>query len=216
MEKRLVEKPWEVSKTVWGKRPLVLSIDATKFFCTKESPLEVAKMPGYELLRRSVDGQAKLIAAAREKNIQIIYTTIGFRKDGKDIGQWKIAKMTRLALEGTEWLDIVPELEPKEEDIVMMKKMPSAFWATDLLNIMVTNKYDTLILGGCNTSGCIRGTTIASFMHGYPTIIPHECVGDNSGEDAHWANLSDVNGRYADVVDLDDVLKYFKSLPMQK
>ena len=215
LNERLVAKPWAIRKIGYGDKPLILNIDMQKFFTEEDSPVVGKKLPGFHLIRRAIVGQKKLMDAARSKNIQIVHTMIGFRKDGKDIGLWKNYEMQLMCTVGTKWVEMCPELEPREEDVVFIRKMPSAFFGTELLNIMVANRFDTLILTGQNTSGCIRATTIDSFMHGFRTIIPEDCVGDFTGEEHHWANLSDVDGRYADVVELDDVLKYFERLPKQ-
>jgi len=216
MNKRLATSPWAVSKVEYGKRPIVLNIDMQKFFTEEDSPFKAAKMPGFQLVRRGVAGTKKLMDAARLKNVQIVHTATGFRKDGKDKGLWKMPAFTDACLLGTKWVEKCPELEPKEEDIVFIRKMPDAFFGSELLNVMIVNEFDTLIITGLNTSGCIRATTISSFEYGFSTILPEDCIGDLVGEEAHWGNLSDINGRYANVVSLDDVLKYFDGLPKQR
>ena len=203
-----------MEKVGYGEKPLVLNLDMQKYFTEEDSP-EGAGMPGFHLIRRSIAGQRKLMDAARVKNIQIAHTKVAYRKDGKDAGLWKIPQQIAMCTLGSKWVEMCPELEPKEEDIVFIRKMPSAFFGTELLNIMVARRFDTLIVTGSNTSGCIRATVIDSFMYGFRTIIPEDCVGDATGEEPHWANLSDVHGRYEDVVDLNDVLEYFDRLPMQ-
>jgi maleamate amidohydrolase len=213
MNENLVAKPWVVEKVGFGAKPLVLSIDQQKFFTTEESPFKIAKMPGFDLVRRAITGQRKLMDAARVKNIQIVHTVIGFRKDGKDKGLWKVPEFVNQCIVGSKWMDVDEELEVREEDIVFVRKKPSAFFGTPLLEIMIANRFDTLIITGQNTSGCVRATTNESFMYGFNTIIPEDCVGDLTGEGPHWANLSDVNGRYADVIPLDDLLSYFDRLP---
>ena len=50
-----------------------------------------------------------------------------------------------------------------------------------------------------------------SFSHGFRTIVPEQCCGDME-EGPHWDNLRDVGRRYADVVKLEDVLKYFAEI----
>lgn len=195
----------------YGKNPLVLSTDMQQLFTAEDSPLGVVKRPGFHLIRQAIVGQRKLIEAARIRNIQIAYSKIGFRRDGKDKGLWKRDFPTMCIL-GSRWMEICPELEPKEEDIVFIRKMPSAFFGTELLTIMIANGYDTLIIIGLNTSGCVRATTCDSFSYGFKTIIPEDCVGDLFGEEPHRVNLSDVNRRFADVVELDDVLDYFDRL----
>ena len=48
-----------------------------------------------------------------------------------------------------------------------------------------------MIVTGCNTSGCIRGTALDSFSLRYRTLVPEDCVGDIE-EGPHRDNLRDL------------------------
>ena len=121
---RIVAKPWDVEKMGYGNKPLVLSIDMQKLFTQEDSPFGggTGKMPGFNLIRRAIIGEKKLMDRARAANIQIAHTKIGFRKDGKDLGLWKITNLAGLATLDSKWMEMCPELEPKEEDIVFIRK----------------------------------------------------------------------------------------------
>lgn len=60
-----------------------------------------------------------------------------------------------------------------------------------------------MITGG-STSGCVRATAVDSLSHGYRTIVPEQCVADKH-ESYHFANLTDLLLKYADVVDVGEV-----------
>ena len=70
-------------------------------------------------------------------------------------------------------------------------------------------RVDTVIVTGCNTSGCIRASAIDSFSYRCRTIVPEDCVGDIE-EQPHRDNLRDIGRRYVDVSDLATVLAYFE------
>lgn len=63
-----------------------------------------------------------------------------------------------------------------------------------------------MITGG-STSGCIRATAVDSLSRGYRTIVPEECVADKH-ESYHFANLTDLAIKYADVLDVAEVLDW--------
>ncbi len=65
---------------------------------------------------------------------------------------------------------------------------------------------DTLVVCGASTSGCVRATVVDAMQHGFAPIIPRECVGDRSVA-AHEQSLSDIDGRYGDVVGLAEVTR---------
>jgi len=60
---------------------------------------------------------------------------------------------------------------------------------------------------GGSTSGCIRATAVDSLSRGYRTIIPEECVADKH-ESYHFANLTDLSIKYADVMDVKEVFNW--------
>ena len=64
-----------------------------------------------------------------------------------------------------------------------------------------------MVLTGGSTSGCIRATAVDSLSRGYRTIVPEQCVADKH-ESYHYANLTDLAIKYADVVDVNEVLDW--------
>jgi nicotinamidase-related amidase len=91
---------------------------------------------------------------------------------------------------------------------VFTKRMPSAFFETPLASYLVWHKVDTVVITGGSTSGCVRATAVDSLSHGYRTIVPVECVADKH-ESYHFANLSDLAIKYADVVNVSEVDAWF-------
>jgi maleamate amidohydrolase len=90
-------------------------------------------------------------------------------------------------------------------DLTVCKKGPSIFFNTGVADYFTKERVDTVIVTGCNTSGCIRATAIDSFSCRYRTIVPEDCVGDFE-EQPHRDNLRDIGRRYADVTELETVL----------
>jgi nicotinamidase-related amidase len=85
--------------------------------------------------------------------------------------------------------------------------MPSVFFETQLQSLLVWHQVDTLIVTGGSTSGCVRATVVDGLAHGYRTIVPEECVADKH-ESYHFANLTDMMLKYADVMNVRDVLHW--------
>jgi maleamate amidohydrolase len=187
-----------------GERPAILIVDFQKAFTCEDSQLG-----GSSLIRSAVQNTKELIALARRENLPIIHTVVGYREDQKDMGHWpvKVPTLTNVKI-GSKWVEIDDELEVNEEDIVILKKMPSAFFNTDLTNILISQRIDTLIIAGCTTSGCIRATAIDSFSYGFRTIIAEDCVGDQ-GLEPHRANLFDINNRYGDILSNRKIVSHF-------
>lgn len=189
-----------------GSRPAVLVVDFSCGFTDPACPLGSDLTPEVEATKRLLD-------AARAKGLPVIFTTIGFDASLKDGGLWlqKVPTLGDLQL-GGRWVEIDPRLEPQEGETVIVKKGASAFFGTNLVAVLNTQRADGVILCGATTSGCIRATAIDLLQYGYPAIVPRECVGDRA-EAPHEANLFDIQAKYADVVSLDEALAYVESVP---
>jgi maleamate amidohydrolase len=188
-----------------GERPAVLVVDFSRGFTDPGSTM------GSDLTQE-VEATKRLLAAAREREIPVIFTTIGFEPNLKDGSLW-LEKAPGLAelIVGGKWVEIDPRLERREEEIVILKKGASAFFGTNLPSILVSQGVDTVIMCGATTSGCIRATAIDLLQYGYPTLVPRECVGDRA-QGPHDANLVDIQAKYADVVSVEEVLAYVESV----
>lgn len=188
-----------------GTRPAVLVVDFSRGFTDPECTL------GSDLTRQ-VEATNGLLATAREKEIPVIFTTIGFEPNLKDASLWleKLPALEELIV-GSRWVEIDPRLGRREDEPVVLKKGPSAFFGTNLPSILVSQGVDTIVLCGATTSGCIRATAVDLLQYGYPTLVPRECVGDRA-QGPHEANLVDIQAKYADVVPVEDAVTYLKNV----
>lgn len=191
-----------------GRRPAVLVVDLQYAFTDPERPLAADLTAEIEATKRVLD-------AARAKGCPVVYTVIGYEPNLKDGGLWlrKIPELAYVQL-GTPWVEVDERLEPREDETVVVKKGPSAFFGTNLASILVSQGVDTVVLCGTTTSGCVRATAIDLLHYGFPTIMPRECVGDRARA-PHEANLFDIDAKYADVVSLEEALAYLESVPAQ-
>ena len=134
---------------------------------------------------------------------------------GEDAGVWGQRTDTEDSLQNIKFDSQRSEFDDrltidKERDVIYLKKMPSAFFETQLQSLLVFHQIDTLILTGGSTSGCIRATGVESLSRGYKTIIPEECVADKH-ESYHFANLTDLALKYCDVLDVQNVFDWLDS-----
>jgi nicotinamidase-related amidase len=94
--------------------------------------------------------------------------------------------------------DFVEEVAPRETDLTLPKRHPSAFFGTPLTSYLVDLGVDTLIVTGCATSGCVRGTVVDGFSYNFRVAVPHDAVFDRS-QVSHAVNLFDMASKYAEV-----------------
>jgi len=206
----------------YGKRPAVLVVDVNYFFCgDRPAPiLESIKRWRASCGEEAWQGVAairKLLAAARERGLPVIYTTGVRRDDGWDSGSWawKNPRATETPTTARGDFDgntIVREIAPQPRDIVIRKHKPSAFFGTPLQGFLVQLGADSLLLAGTTTSGCVRATAVDAFSHNYRVAVVEECCFDRA-EASHALSLCDMHAKYADIVALDEAIRFVGSLP---
>ena len=209
----------------FGKRPALLVIDVNWAFCGEE-PKPI--LESIKRWRTSCGEEAwvalpyikRLIEAARQKGLPVIYTTGGGRDDRWDRGSWDW-KSSRAAegdgpggtvrrnIDGNE---IVAMIAPGPRDIVIKKQKPSGFFGSNLASYLTLLQADSLIVTGTTTSGCVRATVVDAFSLNYRVILAEEGCFDRS-EASHALSLCDMHAKYADVVSTDEVLAYVDALP---
>jgi maleamate amidohydrolase len=188
----------------YGERPAVLVVDLQNAVTSPRAPM--GRSP---LVHAAVESTARLLPAARNAGAPVVFCTTSFKPDLSDRPPWKISAIDDW-IDGT-WEAEVDERLWQEGDTYVCKKVPSIFFGTGVPSFLTLHRVDTVILTGANTSGCIRASAIDSFSHGFRTIVPRECVGDQ-GREPHEANLLDIDRRYVDVVALDEVLDYLETV----
>jgi maleamate amidohydrolase len=193
-----------------GKRPAVLIVDMQWDFVDPAAPTTCSPMAQERLpaIRRLLD-------AAREAGVPVIFTQGTVRPDLSDVGLWKGPHGAGMVqVEGTRGWQIVPELEPLESEVVIRKHRPSAFFGTELDALLKTLNADTIVLAGSSMSGCVRATTVDAFSRDYRTIVVSDCVVDRSPTILE-ANLIDVSAKYADAMNSAEAVEYLSAIDIQ-
>jgi nicotinamidase-related amidase len=152
---------------------------------------------------------------ARQAGMPVIWSRVAYKPDAGDAGVWGTRTNTPDSLQNIKYESPRHAFDPRCEideavDLVFTKRMPSTFFETPLASYLVWSKVDTVIVTGGSTSGCVRATAVDSLSHGYRTIVPEECVADKH-ESYHFANLTDLQLKYADVVDVAEVEAWLKA-----
>lgn len=191
----------------FGDKAALVNIDLQKAY-TRTDRFATA----YEADPRQLEHINRLAARFRSLGWPVVWTHVAYMDSGEDAGIWGTRSDTPDALQnikfGSERSEFDERLEiDHDRDVIYLKKMPSAFFETPLQSLLVWHRIDTLILTGGSTSGCVRATAVESLSRGYRTIVAEQCVADKH-ESYHYANLTDLALKYADVVDVDEVLAW--------
>jgi nicotinamidase-related amidase len=189
-----------------GVRPAVLVVDFSYGFTDPTYPTGAD-------MGAAIEATRLLLEAARSKGVPVIFTTIAYDKGQLASVTWlqKARGMAALSA-GSRLVEIDARVSPQDEETILVKTGASAFFGTPLASMLTGLKADTLIVTGATTSGCVRASVVDAVQSGYPTLVPRQCVADRA-QAPHDASLFDMNEKYADVIDVDEVLAYVRGLP---
>jgi nicotinamidase-related amidase len=206
-----------------GSKPVILVIDAMYTF-TGDHPepiLDSIDKHWTSCGEVSWDGMAniaKLLEVGRAQGIPVVNTVMEQRRDGFDRSpQHRSQTSARSAKLPTDLIgsyanEVVAEIAPAPEDIIITKPKPSAFFGTPLVSYLTYLGADSVILTGCVTSGCVRAAAVDAASYNYLVVVPEECVWDR-GILAHKANLFDIQMKCGDVEPRESTEEWILSLP---
>jgi maleamate amidohydrolase len=197
-----------------GKRPALLIIDV------QYRTVGTERMPFYEAIKEfptscgdvawdAVDAIVPLLSLFRDRHWPVMYPHVApkIANEGGRLAE-KIPAIMGVAAKGYEFPDAVA---PRPGDVMLPKKHPSAFFGTALCSHLIDHQIDTVIVVGCSTSGCVRGTAVDAFSLNFKVAIPQECVYDRSVT-SHKVNLFDLAQKYADVLPTAELIVKLRTL----
>ncbi|MDA0274833.1 MAG: isochorismatase family protein [Proteobacteria bacterium] len=195
----------------FGSRPALINVDLQKAYtCVGEF------VTTYETDPKQLDYVNQLARLFRDKRCPVVWTHVAYMDSGEDCGVWGTRSDTPDSLQniksGSRRAEFDDRLEiDRSRDIIINKRMASAFHETNLQSVFNFHKVDTVVVTGGSTSGCVRATVVDSLSRSYRCIVPEECVADKH-ESPHFANLYDMALKYADVISVAEVFAFIKTL----
>ncbi|GIF23674.1 nicotinamidase-related amidase [Actinoplanes tereljensis] len=154
----------------------------------------------------AVDRIAVLLASARKAGIPVFHPHVA-PKTKLTAGGYA-GKTPTLASTGAGAYDFVAEAAPRDDEPLIAKDHPSAFFATGLLTHLVQRGVDTVLLAGATTSGCVRASAVDAFSYGFRVGVVGDAVFDRL-DVVHEVALFDLASKYADVLSVSEIDAYF-------
>jgi len=194
----------------FGNKAAIINVDLQRAYTDID-----AFVTAYETDPEQMEHINRISAMARDLGWPVVWTRVAYHENAQDAGIWGTRTDTPDSLQnikyGSERHDFDTRLEiDRDRDVIYDKRMPSAFFETALQSLLVWHQVDTAVVTGGSTSGCVRATAVDSLSRGYRSIVPIECVADKH-ESYHFANLTDLQLKYADVVNVSEVVAYLNS-----
>ena len=180
--------------------------------------------------QKAIAPTAKVLAAARQARLKIVYLKMGYHADLSDLGTADSVNRTRhlkfgvgqtirapdgrdsrVLIRDTWDTDIVPELKPQPDDIVIYKTRFSGFYQTDLDATLKKFGIKYLIVTGVTTSICVESTVRDAMFRDYLCVLLKDCMSEPIGHDLprtnHEASLLNAETLFGWVSDSDQFIK---------
>ena len=178
-------------------RPALVVVDMINGFTDPESPLG-SYCPDV------VQANIELLEAFRSKEMPIFFTTVVyFNQNQASVFRKKVPALNVLQ-PNSHWAAVDSALKRRKNEVLIEKQWASAFFQTNLDEQLKQLEIDSLVVTGLTTSGCVRASVVDGLQSNYQVVVAKEAVGDRN-QQAHKANLFDMNAKYADVVSLSTV-----------
>jgi ureidoacrylate peracid hydrolase len=178
----------------------IIVVDMQNDFGSKGGMFDRAGI-NISMIQKAVAPTARVLLAARQAGIKVIYLKMGYHGDLSDLGSEdspnRIRHLqimhvgdtidapngtkSRILIRDTWGTDIVPELKPMSGDILIYKTRFNGFYNTDLDSILKKRGIRKLIFTGCTTSVCVESTIRDAMFRDYSPILLEDCTGEPIG-----------------------------------
>ena len=171
------------------KATAVVIVDVQRFF---------VESLRFEAMTRAIRPIAGLLPVARSAGMTVAHVKSEFRSDMADAG--RPGSRTRQMMdsvadglvEGSRGAEIVPELTPLAQDLVVIKKRFSGFTNTNLHSLLSVRGIESLVFVGGTTTVCVESTVREAVFHEYNPVVLADCTADMT-EDLHESALTRID-----------------------
>jgi len=197
------------------QRTALLVIDIQNTYMEVDAdPVEAERWaPFRERMNQAViPNTAKLVAYCREQGVEVIFARIAcLKSDGRDrsLSQKKPGFNYLLLPKDREDSQLVAELIPDAEDIVVLKTTDSALTGTNLRLLLRNMEIRDVIVAGIFTDQCVSSTVRSLADESFGVVVVEDCCAAAT-EELHLNELKSINMIYCHVVQSEDIHEFLE------
>ncbi|MDH3388534.1 MAG: cysteine hydrolase [Gammaproteobacteria bacterium] len=155
---------------------------------------------------------ARLIAHCRGRGVEVVFARIAcLKSDGRDrsLSQKKPGFNYLLLPKDRADSQLVPELTPDPEDIVVLKTTDSVLTGTNLRLLLRNMEISDVIVAGIFTDQCVSSTVRSLADESFGVVVVEDCCAAATDE-LHLNELKSINMIYCHVVQSEDVHEFLE------
>ncbi len=210
-------QPWPILGPVRPEETALVVIDMQTDFCAAGGWVDQLGEP-LDNTRAVIEPVRRLLAACRSAELSIIHTREAHRPDLSDLNvnkRWRASVRPigigdpglcgRVLVRGEASSDIVPELAPLPDEIVIDKPGKSAFYATELDAVLRGRRIEALIIAGVTSDCCVQATMRDAADRGYDALLVRDATAavQTTHHEAMLMSLEAFGGRWGAVGSLE-------------
>lgn len=208
------EEPEDIHLDPGTTALLVIDVQTT-YLEDKDTPEETARwQPFYNRMRDVViPNNARMIAECRKRGVEVVFARIACHKiDGRDrsLSQKKPGFNYLLLPKDRPDSQVVPELAPQGDEIVITKTTDSALTGTNLRMLLHNMGIKDVVVTGIFTDQCVSSSVRSLVDESFGVVVVEDCCAAATME-LHQHELEIINMIYCHVVALDEALSFFTS-----
>lgn len=198
------------------KHAALLIIDMQHDYCSPGGEAHSAGRP-VERNLAIIPRLKSVLAGARDAGVLVVHGITSTLPHGLSDSPVWLEQRTRskyatdkMCMEGSWGEQILPDLLPREGELIVKKYRYSCFEGTPLELLLRANGIQTLVIGGVSTNTCVDSTLRNAFHRDFYVVVLGDCVASYSQE-LHKATLDEVPLRFGIVSDSDAVCQAWRT-----
>lgn len=187
-----------------ARRPAAVVTDVQEVFTSPDGPFQNTTFaPLAEALNSFLGG-------CRQAGVPVLFSSYVFAAGGADAGLQRDKPWVEPMSAGSPWTAVDRRIERSEADRQLRHNRPSAFYRSDLEDVLAGVGADAVLLCGLSVNNAISATARDAFARDIPPLVVRDCTGAAPWEtqlDTYFEILSTWTAEVASSGDVLDRLR---------